>query len=167
MYKFLLSLICIFSIFQTNAQQRALYLGLTGEVQMEAPSYPGFIGVQAKYDFTWQHNVQATFGLNSDNSSYIGADYLFNFLEFGDRFNLYAGAGLGLEFYRKTFDTEMPNVTVKVEDTFQQANVQFGVNADIWKGLSMYLGYKTRYYIDHDSLDPNYVSVGIRCKLWN
>ncbi len=167
MHKFILTLICIFSIFKSNAQQRALYLGLTGEVQMEATSYPGFIGVQGKYDFTWQHNVQATFGLNSDNSSYIGADYLFNFLKFANRFNLYAGAGVGLEFYRKTFDTDMLNVTVTVEDTFHQANVQFGVNADIWKGLSMYLGYKARYYIDQESLDHNYVSVGIRYKVWN
>lgn len=156
------------SIGYTQAQDKKWAFGFYGDMQLEAPGYPGTFGVQGKYDFSNRSAVQA---LVNGRNGYVsvGADYVFSFLDKSkSNWDVFLGAGISQDFYRyNTFYPEEENVTPTVRKNYTMLNGQVGVSRYFPElSISVFTGYKLKFHFEYEEIDPNYVMLGVRYHLW-
>src|SRR5690606_20287660 len=136
----------LFFILSAKAQLDKYAFGLYADVLLEAPVYDTYLGIQARYTLNEHNALQAQFAISNAHTTTLGADFLHYFFNTEERnFNVYAGAGLSTEFYRRQvtvyFDGEPYEGTAK--KTFVALNPQFGIDYRIPSTkLSLYTGYK-------------------------
>lgn len=166
--KKLLLFLFVIMVSTANAQDHKWALGFYGDVQLKSP-YQGSFGIQGKYDFAMHHGVQLLVNGRKDYVA-VGADYILNFLDKTEsNFNIFAGAGISQDFYRReviTVDGE-EDIFRQEYERFSVLNAQVGVSyyvPDV--ALSLFAGYKLKYDIDADHVQPNFLQFGIRYHLW-
>ncbi|WP_437921860.1 hypothetical protein [Sphingobacterium sp. LRF_L2] len=162
----LLFISILFTLVAKSQEQHAWAFGFYGDVQLESPTYNGAFGIQGKYDFGRFSSAQAqVFGRNGYVS--VGADYLFSFLDREKtNFNVFLGGGIGQDFYRYN-EIAGEKIVPEQKENHTVANGQVGLSYYFPSvNLSLYAGYKVKYNLDWEEVDPNYVMFGIRYHLW-
>lgn len=153
-------------ILSANAQIDKYAFGLYSDVLLEAPVYDTYLGIQAKYTLNSHNALQAQFALSNAHITTIGADFLHYFFNTEERnFNIYAGAGLATDFYRRKITVYLGGEEFEgaAKKTFFALNPQFGIDYRIPSTkLSLYTGYKVKFYLKEAALDINYLTLGIR-----
>ena len=152
-----------------TAQDHDWAFGFYGDMQVKSPSYDGSFGIQGKYDFALHHGVQLLVNGRRDYVA-VGTDYIFNFLDKTEsNFNVFAGGGISQDFYRRevvTVDGE-EDVFRQEYERFSLLNAQVGVSYYVPEvDISLYAGYKLKYDIDEDNIQPNFLMIGLRYHIW-
>ncbi|MGJ1204091.1 hypothetical protein [Sphingobacterium lactis] len=150
-FSLVLLLFILFKICEAQNSPRPIHIGISAEMLLDAPSYDGYIGVSGKYDLSKKHNIQANLGIQSPNIAFIGGDYIYNFLSITDRVNLFTGAGLGVGFSKR--------------ENWSNVNLHAGVEFGVTDKFSIFTLYKIKYYLSQESLEPNWISIGLRYTL--
>lgn len=145
-------------------QEHNWAFGFYGDMNVKRARENSF-GVQAKYDLDNRSSLQAqVHGRNSFVS--IGADYLFSFLDKRkSNFNAFLGAGLAEDFVRYQQAEGVDYVLVKDESFILNGQVGVGYYFPLVK-LSLYTGYKVKYLVADEKVEPNYLMLGVRYHLW-
>ncbi|MCS3557501.1 MULTISPECIES: hypothetical protein [unclassified Sphingobacterium] len=146
-----LSLI-LFSTYLCLGQERKNSIGLTSDFQLESPSYNLYYGLQGKHDFNKRHAVQLQFGFSDANIGFVGADYLYNLFLLKENPLIYVGGGTAYEYMTKGKGNEL------------SFNAQVGFQFKIGK-IQPYIGYKSKFYFEAESFDPNFLTLGVRYRL--
>lgn len=156
----ILLFLCIVSFFGYS-QKKSLSLGVNSDVLLESPSYDFYYGFQGKYGLKEHSYILGNIGYSTANITFIGADYSYDIYRFNNLIKAYTNAGIGAEFYSK----KMGESIGRSKDTYLPMNVQIGFELNVKNSIQVYAGYKAKYYIDQDVLDPNYLNFGLRYKL--
>lgn len=163
---FLLGLIVAGAV---TAQEQNWAFGFYGDMQAASPSFGGTFGIHGKYDFAPHHGVQVLVNGRKDYVA-VGADYIVNFLDRTENnFNVFAGAGVSQDFYRReviSVDGEEEILRQEYE-RFSVLNAQLGVSyyvPDV--ALSLFAGYKLKYDVDANNVQPNFLMIGLRYHIW-
>ena len=151
-----------------KAQDHAWAFGFYGDVQLESPDYQGAYGIQGKYDFAKHSAVQAqVYGRNGYVA--VGADYLLSLLDkTRSNFNVFIGGGVSQDFYRyNELMTDQEQVWPEQRDNFTVLSGQVGASYYFPAvNLSLYTGYKLKYNMEWEEVQPNYLMFGLRYHLW-
>lgn len=164
MKKILLFAAALFFAASSYAQEYNWGFGFYGDIQASAENNKNF-GLQAKYDADKHSSFQAqVFGRT--NFVGIGADYLYSFLnKEKNNFNVFLGAGIEQNFYWSTEGDGILRPEPETDDFGGSA--QLGVNYYFKPvQLSVFSGYKVKYYFNKENFEPNYIMIGVRYHLW-
>ncbi|MEN5197498.1 hypothetical protein [Sphingobacterium faecium] len=150
---FILTLsILLFSNYLCLGQDRKNAIGLTSDFQLESPSYNLYYGVQGKHDFDNRHAAQVQAGFSNADIGFVGVDYLYNVFLLKENSFIYVGGGTAFEYLTKGKGNEL------------SFNAQFGFQFKVGN-IEPYIGYKSKFYFEAESFDPNYITFGVRYRL--
>lgn len=153
------------TIFSTISfsQDHKWAFGFYSDINLKSARENSF-GIQAKYDLDYRSSLQTQVHGRSSFVS-IGADYLLSLLDKRTKpFNVFLGAGISEEFI--SYQVEEA-ASIKVRDEQFVLNGQIGANYYFPAvNLSVYTGYKLKYLVKAEKVQPNYVMLGVRYHLW-
>ncbi|MGV6945910.1 hypothetical protein [Sphingobacterium kyonggiense] len=162
---FLIAAFFTFLFTQLHAQDKTYAAGLYADMMMESPGYDLYYGGVFRYDFHKKQAVKGYVGYSTVNTTSIGVDYSYFFLDkTKSDFNVFVSGGVSYDFYREKVKLEIDGqeATAKLSSNIFLLNPTVGVSYYV-KPLnsSITAGYKVRYSPKQNAADINFLSVGL------